>query len=456
MTRHPGHPRSPAEVDLFDPATQEDWIPTYDLLLEEAPVWQMLGTDTFVVTRYEDIGYVLRRTETFARGASERTPGRGMSARTAAIYAARGWPRIAPLAVDPPVHRRYREIVDPFFPVQGAARQRDLIAGIIDGLIDAVAARGEMEYVTDVAVPLPVRVITTMMGFRLEDIPQLKVWSEAWVLPFRGRLTDEEEVYAGERGVEFQHHIHATIQDKRDRPDDSVISFLANDARFGGERPLTDAEIIGMADHLYIGGNETTTFAMASGLWLLLSNPDAHATVGADRSRVRDLVEEVLRLESPTMGMVRTPCATPRSPGWRSPRERASTSATRRPTATRASSPTRTASTSTGPTRRGTSRSRSARSTAPAPACRGSSSDRPRSAPRPVGEPAAQPRTQRLPPPSERDAARAEGAVGRLRPGGHLTRRSWFNPNRRPPRRRPVRRGGRTPFPAPSVPPPPP
>ena len=305
MTTHAGHPTTPDEVNLFDPATQEDWIPTYDLLLEEAPVWQMPGTDTFVVTRFEDIGHVLRRTETFARGASERTPGRGMSTRTAAIYAERGWPRLTPLAVDPPLHRRYRELVDPFFSVQGARRQEGLITSIVDELLDAVAGRGRMEYVTDIAVPLPVRVITTMMGFRLADIPQLKVWSEAWVLPFRGQLSAEEEIYAGERGVEFQHHIHATIQEKRAQPDDSVISFLANDARFDGARPLTDAEIIGMADHLYIGGNETTTFAMASGLWLLLSRPDVHAAVLADRRRVGDFVEEVLRLEAPTMGMVR-------------------------------------------------------------------------------------------------------------------------------------------------------
>ena len=48
-------------------------------------------------------------------------------------------------------------------------------------------------------------------GLRAADIPKLKVWSEAWVLPFRGRLSEEEEIYAGEQGVEFQHHIHATI-----------------------------------------------------------------------------------------------------------------------------------------------------------------------------------------------------------------------------------------------------
>jgi cytochrome P450 len=300
-----GRPTSLDEVDFFDPATQEDWVPTYDLLREQAPVWQMPGTNTFVLTRFEDISYVLRRTDIFLRGASEDTPSRGMSAVTAAIYAEKGWPRMAPLAIDPPLHRKYREIVDPFFSVLGAEKQRSLITGIVNDLLDGLVDRGECELVQDFAIPLPVRVITTMMGFDLNDIPKLKEWSEAWVLPFRGQLTPEEEVYAGEKGVEFQHYIHATIQAKRANPDDSVISFLANEARFDGERPLTDAEIIGMADHLYIGGNETTTFALTSGVWLLLTHPETHARLLADRSKVKAFVEEVLRLESPTMGMVR-------------------------------------------------------------------------------------------------------------------------------------------------------
>ncbi len=92
-----GHPTSIEEVDLFDPATQEDWLPTYDLLREEAPVWRMPGTDTYVLTRFDDISYVLRRTDVFRRGASESTPGRGMSARTHEIYAGQGVaPRVVP------------------------------------------------------------------------------------------------------------------------------------------------------------------------------------------------------------------------------------------------------------------------------------------------------------------------------------------------------------------------
>lgn len=301
----PGHPTSVDQVDFFDAATQEDWYPTYDLLRDESPVWKMPGSNTYVLTRYDDVNTVLRRTDTFRRGADESTPGRGISQRTADIYASKGWSRVAPLAVDPPVHRRYREIADPFFNVGGAERQRELITRIVDELLDTMVGTGGCEFVATYAIPLPVRVITTMMGFDLADIPDLKRWSEAWVLPFRGQLTEEEEIYAGEQGVQFQHHIHATIEAKRAHPDDSVISFFANEARFAGERPLTDAEIIGMADHLYIGGNETTTFALTSGLWLMLSRPDVHAALLADPDKIRNFVEEVLRLESPTMGMVR-------------------------------------------------------------------------------------------------------------------------------------------------------
>jgi cytochrome P450 len=301
----PSRPKSVDEVDFFHPATQENWYPTYDLLREEAPVWEMAGRNTYVLTRFDDIQYVLRRTDVFLRGASPRTPGSGNSPIMREIYEHNGWPRNTVLGSNPPDHRKYRDIVDPFFSVLGAAKRRDLIQGFIDGLLDEIAPMGECEFVRDFATPLPVRVITAIMGFRQEDIPSLKVWSEAWVLPFRGGLTEDEERYAGEKGVEFQRHIFETMQEKKADPDDSVISYLVNEARFDGQRALTDAEIINMVDHLYIGGNETTTFALTSEMWLMLSQPHVYAALLADRSHIKNFVEESLRLESPTMGMVR-------------------------------------------------------------------------------------------------------------------------------------------------------
>lgn len=306
MTGTAAHPESIDEVDFFDAATQEHWYPSYDLLREQAPVWQMPGTRTYVLTRYEDIHEVLRRTDIFLRGASESTPSSGASTRIKDIYESKGWPRRSVLGSNPPEHKKYRDIADPFFTPFGSEKRRGLITGIVDDLLSSMVGRGESEFVKDFAIPLPVRVITAMMGFREEDIPRLKVYSEAWVLPFRGGLSVEEEIYAGEKGVEFQHFIHATMLEKRAKPDDSVISYLVNEARFDGERPLTDAEIINMVDHLYIGGNETTTFALTSGLWLALSTPGVYEALRAHPSKVKNFVEESLRCESPTMGMVRT------------------------------------------------------------------------------------------------------------------------------------------------------
>lgn len=314
--------RSAPDVDLFDPAVQEDWYPTYDWLRSEAPVWQLPGTNTYFLTRYEDVVQVLRRTDVFVRGQGEDSPvkSRATNPRVTAVYAQKGWPPVLPLAVDPPHHRRYRELVDPFFSAQGAARRRELIESVTNELIDGFAGSGRCEFVQDLALPLPVRVITVMLGFDVADIPRLKGWSEAWVLPFRGPLTEEEQVWVAERRVEFQHHIHATIQAKRARPDDSVISFLANEALFAGERPLEDGEIIGIVDHLYIGGNETTTFALTSGLWLLLSTPGVYDAVRNDRSKIRNLVDEVLRLESPTQGLPRVAAQDTEIGGVRIPR----------------------------------------------------------------------------------------------------------------------------------------
>ncbi len=87
-----------------------------------------------------------------------------------------------------------------------------------------------------------------------------------------------------------------------------MLSHLAH-ARFNdaehGERPLTDAEIINLIDHLFIGGNETTTFAITSGLWLLTSHPEVERRLRDEPELIPTFVDEVLRLESPTQGLWR-------------------------------------------------------------------------------------------------------------------------------------------------------
>ena len=305
MSECAGNPQTISDVDIFAPETIENWYPTYDLLRKEAPIYHVPGTKTYFLTRYEDIYHVLRKTDIFRRGAGTSRP--LISDPEALETFKEGWPKKTVLGSNPPNHRRYRDMVDHFFSVIGAETQTDLITGIVNELIDRWIDDGEVEYVKSFAEPLPSMIITIMMGFPLEDLQNLKVWSEAWVAPFSLQLTAEEERQAARHMVEFQHYIHDHIEQRRKTPGDDVISYLVqNPVKLKSEtRKQTDAEIINKIDHLYIGGNETTTFALTSGMWLLIQNPSLQDDLRSAPEKARSFVEEVLRLESPTQGMDR-------------------------------------------------------------------------------------------------------------------------------------------------------
>ncbi len=297
-------------IDLFDPATQEDWFPTYRRLHAEAPVYRIPGTSTYVVTRYADVMHVIRHQDVFPSGT-------GLTNRNSAaqrIYDERGWSRMAPLGGNPPEHRAFRALVDRYFDLNGTERYRGRIQSAIDDLLDSMIApfeRGSVacaDYMEAFALPLPVRMITMILGFPASDIDRLKAWSSAWVLPFAGGLSEDQEVWVAEQVVEFQAYIQEWIAEKRKNPGDDVLSELTvarYDEKGDDERPLTDQEIISIVDHLYIGGNETTTFALTSALWILLREPGLYERVRDDRALVEPFVEEALRLESPTQGLFR-------------------------------------------------------------------------------------------------------------------------------------------------------
>ena len=287
------------EVDLYAASTQEDWYPTYEHLRDHAPVYRIPGTDDYVISRYDDIMYVLRHQRTFPTGASKRR-----SEAAQAVYDRGGWERMTPLGTNPPVHRHYRELIDHFFTGSGLDQWRSLIDTTVDDQLATFEGDGRVEWNRQFAEPVPVRVITHILGLPQADISQLKQWSAAWILPFVRPLHKDEDVWVAEQVVEMYHYLAAMIAEKRSQPGDDVISHLTR-TPFAGERALTDQEIITIVDHLFIGGNETTTFAMTSGVWLLLREEGTYERLLTDRSLIPAFVEEVLRLESPTQGLWR-------------------------------------------------------------------------------------------------------------------------------------------------------
>ncbi|MEM7569142.1 MAG: hypothetical protein AAF337_05045, partial [Pseudomonadota bacterium] len=227
-------------LDLFSPETQENWYPAYAALQEDAPVYHIPGTNIYVLSRYEDVYGVLRDSETFSNEHEKHGAAVLFQYDSAKqIYLDKGWRRWHPLSLDPPAQRAYRSIVDPFFRGAGLRKIAPFIEETCDTLIAAMLERGEAEFVAQFAVPLPVTVITKMIGFPLEDMPQLKIWSEAWAHPFAGNLSEADEINVAERGVEFQHYIHSHIKERRKQPREDILTALTQASKADGT-PLSD------------------------------------------------------------------------------------------------------------------------------------------------------------------------------------------------------------------------
>jgi cytochrome P450 len=294
-----------SEPDLFGHEANKTWFDTYRRLRESDPIYRVPDTNLFVLTRYDDIAMVVRDSERFSNEA-EKHGGEPLLLCPEAnrIYQEQGWPKAFPLAQDPPDHKRFRALVNHFFTGARLEATRPLIERHVHRLIDALPGGGEIEFIATFAEPLPAAVITDLLGLPHEDNDNLKRWSFAWALPFARGLSREQEIWVAEQGVEFQHYLKGQIDARRATPRDDIITELAH-ARLD-DRALEDGEIISMIDHLYIGGNETTAFALASALWLMLRDPSVYDALCADPSRIKGFVEEVLRLESPTQGLYRT------------------------------------------------------------------------------------------------------------------------------------------------------
>ena len=302
--------KSAAEIDLMDPVVQENWFDAYDVLREESPVYYMPQIGMYVLTRYDDIEYVLRRPTVFTGSTDPNAANRLIQHPEArALYAEKGYTRVMPLGGNPPKHGHFRALVEPALTASAIKTREGFIRNTINGLIDDWIDEGEVDFMERFAVPLPMIVIAELLGFPRADLPKLKEWSYAWVLPYSRGLRLEQEMWAVSKHIELQHYIVEHLQRKRRDPKDDIISRLAHseveDADLGKKRPLTDTEIIGITDHLLTGGNETTAFALSSGLWLLFRNPDMYQELQSNPGKIKGFVEETLRIESPTQGLTR-------------------------------------------------------------------------------------------------------------------------------------------------------
>ena len=293
----------PEDFRFLDPEVQKCPYDFYKLLREEAPVYLEPETGYYIVTRHADILEAKSAPDLF----SSNVPVTKLSKRTppeALAIQAQQYPRPQTLhRTDPPEHTHYRKVIDRAFTLPRVREMVPYIEGVVRELFDGFPADGEVDFVTQYAVPLPCIIIADQLGVPREDALKLRLWSDGLLDPGGLMVTAEREIECARLVTEYQNYFAAKIAERPANPKDDMLTALSQ--RMEGETPYSLPEILNLLEQIVTGGNESTAALISSGLLLLIDNPDQEAALRRDPSRIPTFIEEALRLESPVQSNFR-------------------------------------------------------------------------------------------------------------------------------------------------------
>lgn len=291
-----------AAIDLSNPEIQRCPFGAYKQLRDEAPVYRMPDTGMYVISRYEDICEIVRDPDRFSMAVPMDFLFKTDAAKQ--YYRDHGYPRRTPLSSDPPYHTEFRDLLEPFFTAGRIRQWEPRLRELIGDLAANIETADPVDFVASFCFPLPMSVMTVLLGLPLEDHKILKHWTDVWVLPFSHGLTPEQEMYVAEEGIKLQRYLLDAFERKRREPADDLLTILVQTRRPDGS-PLTVQEMLGFAEQAVVGANETTQNGLAMAMKELIENPEVEARLHAEPAKIRTFVEECLRLQSPTAGMYR-------------------------------------------------------------------------------------------------------------------------------------------------------
>ena len=282
---------------VFDPFSSDFFntpFATYHRMRNEEPVYYSENYDFYALTRHADVVAAIRDFETFS------------SSRGVDLEMVQSGNPVPPLIImmDPPGHRRMRNLVNKVFTPRAVERQRQLVVEQIDRFL-AATNPDEFDVVQDFSALFPVEVITSMLGVPAELRQKVRLLLDKMLEREYGNVaTPEEGIQAGiETGLIY----YNIIQERRADPQDDMISdLIAVEVERGGvATKLDDIEIAAFASMLGGAGAETVTKLLGNAVVTFAEHPDQWQMLLDDRSRIPAAVEELLRWEAPAQYLVR-------------------------------------------------------------------------------------------------------------------------------------------------------
>jgi cytochrome P450 len=206
-------------------------------------------------------------------------------------------PGFSMISENPPAHTRLRRLVSRAFTTPRMEHLRSQVEGLVDGYLDEIAAAGEADIMQTLAFPLPVTVISELVGVPSSERRLFRDLADlsAGVRP---SATEDEALAAEQAFRDMDEFFKTLVAHRRDDPQDDLLSALIA-VRDEDESRLSDQELRDTVLLLYFAGFITTTSLIGNGLLALLRHPQEMAELWADPSLAVPAVEEFLRYEGP-------------------------------------------------------------------------------------------------------------------------------------------------------------
>jgi cytochrome P450 len=244
----------PVHGTILDPVVQDSPWDFYRDLHEQCPVFPMPEIGAVMVTRYDDVRYVLTHPELFSSSGRGGGTKQGLQVDNARRYQAilreRGWGHVETLQrTDPPVHTAYRRLVAQAFLPRRIKQLAPRIEQVCSDLIDALLPLGECEFHLDFAMPFPGTIIAEELGLDRSEIHRFNRWAGAMLALAMRPLSEDELLENAEIELEAQHHLAAEFERRRESPSSDLISTLVHahehevDEHGDVVPPLTVAEL---------------------------------------------------------------------------------------------------------------------------------------------------------------------------------------------------------------------
>ncbi len=258
----------------------------------------------WVLTRYADVHSALRDSrfscmagrwdqyeKFFLRGGSVTSP-------MAEMYSK--WM----LQLDPPDHTRLRGLVNKAFTPRVVEAMRPRIQAMVDEIIDRVVESGSMEVMSELAFPLPILVITDLLGVPREDYEKIRSWTAALLPSLSPAISADGVARVNQVIVEYREYFRDLARQRLREPKDDMLTALIA-AREEGQK-LTEEELLATCILLAFAGHVTTAQLTGRAIHALLQNPDQLEKLRADPKLIGGAIEETCRSESMLQLLYRT------------------------------------------------------------------------------------------------------------------------------------------------------